>query len=102
MLTLCGTTPIAVTHISNIKRQKVRLKALKKEAEEERERARETARERVSREFEKGQLGLAATSAVFTSFSNAECSEGMLCLRIVRMSIPTLSSARHDMLNIVT
>ena len=39
MLTLCGTIPIAVTQISDIKRQKVRLEALKKEAEEERERA---------------------------------------------------------------
>ena len=54
MLTLCGTIPIAVTQISNIKRQKVRLEAPKKEAEDERERVREAARERVLREFEKG------------------------------------------------
>ena len=60
MLTLCGTIPIAVTQISYIKRQKVRLEALKKEAEEERERAREAVRECVLRQFEKGQLGLAA------------------------------------------
>lgn len=55
----------AVTQMTDIKRQKVRLEAMKKEAEEERERAREAARERVLREFEKGQLGLAAkTSSV--------------------------------------
>ena len=72
MLTLCGAIPTAVTQISDIKRQKVRLEALKKEAEEGRERAREAARERVLREFEKGQLGLAATSVVSTSSSNAD------------------------------
>lgn len=56
-----------MSQINDIKRQKVRLEALKKEAEEERERAREAARERVLREFEKGQLGLAATSRISTS-----------------------------------
>ena len=40
---------------------------VKKEAEEERQRAREAAGERVLREFEKGQLGLAATSAISTT-----------------------------------
>ncbi|KAH9924987.1 uncharacterized protein BXZ73DRAFT_50170 [Epithele typhae] len=55
-----------VTQIGDIKRQKVKLEALEKEAEEERQRAREAARERVLREFEKGQLGLAATSTVST------------------------------------
>ncbi|TBU47143.1 hypothetical protein BD309DRAFT_1057204 [Dichomitus squalens] len=70
----CTLTDL-VTQISDIKRQKVRLEALKKEAEEERERAREAARERVLREFEKGQLGLAATSIVSTSSSKAESSE---------------------------
>ena len=57
----------AVSQISDIKRQKARLEAMKKEAEEERQRAREAARERVLREFEKGQLGLAATSAISTT-----------------------------------
>ncbi|TFK86213.1 hypothetical protein K466DRAFT_493239 [Polyporus arcularius HHB13444] len=56
-----------VTQMNDIKRQKARLEAMKKEAEEERERAREAARERVLREFERGQLGLAATSTVSTS-----------------------------------
>ena len=56
-----------VSQISDIKRQKARLEAMKKEAEEERQRAREAARERVLREFEKGQLGLAATSAISTT-----------------------------------
>ncbi|KAI0761366.1 hypothetical protein BD413DRAFT_617099 [Trametes elegans] len=63
-----------VTQIGDIKRQKVRLEALKKEAEEERQRAREAARERVLHEFEKGQLGLAATSIISTS-SHAKSSE---------------------------
>ncbi|GJE93158.1 hypothetical protein PsYK624_093170 [Phanerochaete sordida] len=49
-----------VTQLNDIKRQKVKLEALKKEAEEERQRAREAARERVLLDFEKGQLGLAA------------------------------------------
>ncbi|RDX52446.1 hypothetical protein OH76DRAFT_1416604 [Lentinus brumalis] len=57
----------SVTQMNDIKRQKARLEAMKKEAEEERERAREAARERVLREFERGQLGLAATSTVSTS-----------------------------------
>ncbi|RPD61817.1 hypothetical protein L226DRAFT_533998 [Lentinus tigrinus ALCF2SS1-7] len=56
-----------VSQISDIKRQKARLEAMKKEAEEERERAKEAARERVLREFEKGQLGLAATSTISTT-----------------------------------
>ena len=65
-----------VTQIGDIKRQKVRLEALKKEAEEERQRAREAARERVLSEFEKGQLGLAASSMISTSSrldSSADC-----------------------------
>ncbi|KAH0831227.1 hypothetical protein J3R83DRAFT_13808 [Lanmaoa asiatica] len=44
----------------DIKRQKVRLEQLKREAEEEKQRALEAARERVLRDFEKGQLGLSA------------------------------------------
>ncbi|KAI8989019.1 hypothetical protein BD414DRAFT_322880 [Trametes punicea] len=64
-----------VTQINDIKRQKVRLEAMKKEAEEERQRAREAARERVLRDFEKGQLGLAATSTISTP-ARVEPSEG--------------------------
>ena len=66
---------ISVGQIGDIKRQKVRLEVLKKEAEEERQRAREAARERVLLEFEKGQLGLAATSTISTSSSidSSEC-----------------------------
>lgn len=65
----------SVTQMNDIKRQKARLEAMKKEAEEERERAREAARERVLREFERGQLGLAATSTVSTSsgLDSSEC-----------------------------
>ncbi|KAI0357710.1 hypothetical protein OH77DRAFT_1421801 [Trametes cingulata] len=70
----CALTDL-VTQINDIKRQKVRLEAMKKEAEEERQRAREAARERVLREFEKGQLGLAATSSISTS-SRADSSDG--------------------------
>ncbi|KAF9522237.1 hypothetical protein CPB83DRAFT_872051 [Crepidotus variabilis] len=49
-----------LTQKKDIKRQKDRLDALKKEAEVEQAKAREAARERVLREFEKGQLGLAS------------------------------------------
>ena len=65
-----------VSQISDIKRQKARLEVMKKEAEEERQRAREAARERVLSEFEKGQLGLAASSMISTSSrldSSADC-----------------------------
>ncbi|GBE89838.1 hypothetical protein BKA93DRAFT_872904 [Sparassis latifolia] len=55
-----------VTQIGDIKRQKARLEALKREAEDERERARQVARERVLLEFEKGQLGLAVPSSTLT------------------------------------
>lgn len=56
-----------VTQLNDIKRQKARLEQLKREAEEEKERAREAARERVLQEFEKGQLGLAASMSVATT-----------------------------------
>ncbi|KAI0819912.1 hypothetical protein BC628DRAFT_1331815 [Trametes gibbosa] len=69
----CALTDL-VSQMGDIKRQKVRLEAMKKEAEEERERAREAARERVLHEFEKGQLGLAATSGISTS-SRVESSD---------------------------
>ena len=55
----------------DIKRQKERLEALKKEAEQEKARAKEAARERVLVDFEKGQLGLIAVSAVATSSAEA-------------------------------
>ena len=51
----------------DIKRQKERLEALKKEAEQEKVKAKAAARERVLAEFEKGQLGLAAVASVTTS-----------------------------------
>ena len=65
----------AVTQLNDIKRQKVRLEAMKKEAEEERERVRQAARERVLQEFERGQLGLAASSVVSTTsgLDSSEC-----------------------------
>ncbi|OJT06824.1 Nitric oxide synthase-interacting protein [Trametes pubescens] len=69
----CALTDL-VGQMNDIKRQKVRLEAMKKEAEEERERAQEAARERVLREFEKGQLGLAAVSSISTS-SRADSSD---------------------------
>ena len=47
----------------DIKRQKERLEALKKDAEQEKLKAKEAARERVLADFEKGQLGLAAAAA---------------------------------------
>ena len=49
-----------VSQLDDIKRQKVKLEALKREAEEERNKARTAARERVLQDFERGQLGLAA------------------------------------------
>lgn len=53
-----------LTQKKDIKRQKERLDAMKKEAEEERTRVRAAARERVLLEFEKGQLGLAGNPTV--------------------------------------
>ncbi|EJD01934.1 uncharacterized protein FOMMEDRAFT_141151 [Fomitiporia mediterranea MF3/22] len=47
-----------LTQKKDIKRQKARLDALKKEAEEERTRVKAEARARVLQEFERGQLGL--------------------------------------------
>lgn len=58
---------VSVTQLSDIKKQKARLEALKREAEEEKERAREAARERVLLEFERGQLGLAASASTATT-----------------------------------
>ena len=56
------TIQTAVTQKKDIKRQKDRLEALKKEVEEERTRARQAARERVLRDFERGQLRLGTSS----------------------------------------
>ncbi|KIL66056.1 hypothetical protein M378DRAFT_186154 [Amanita muscaria Koide BX008] len=55
-----------LTQKTDMKKQKDRLEALKREAEEERERARMAARERVLLEFEKGQLTLASSSIIGT------------------------------------
>ena len=49
---------LLVKQKKDIKRQKAKLDALKKEEEEERLRAKTEARERVLKEFERGQLGL--------------------------------------------
>lgn len=64
----------------DIKRQKARLEALKKEAEEERQRAQAEARARVLKEFERGQLGLgqggvATTKERVTSEEKSKTSE---------------------------
>jgi nitric oxide synthase-interacting protein len=58
----------------DIKTQKERLEAMRREAEEERERAQEAARERVRLEFEKGQLGIGA-APVLVSTSGADTKE---------------------------
>ncbi|KAJ3554043.1 hypothetical protein NM688_g3310 [Phlebia brevispora] len=63
-----------VSQLNDIKRQKVKLEALKREAEEERQRAREAARERVLLDFERGQLGLSSSGSVATT-SGAESKE---------------------------
>lgn len=69
-----------VVQKKDIKRQKERLEALKKGAEQEKVKAKEAARERVLAEFEKGQLGLAAVSAVTTSGTDAPGNEVCPCL----------------------
>ena len=51
-----------MTQKKDIKQQKAKLEKMKREAEGEKQRARQAARERVLLEFEKGQLGLAATA----------------------------------------
>ncbi|OBZ76639.1 Nitric oxide synthase-interacting protein [Grifola frondosa] len=63
-----------VTQLGDIKRQKVRLEALEREAKEEKERAQEAARERVLLEFERGQLGLSSSASTATT-SGAESKE---------------------------
>jgi len=70
----CAYTDL-VTQLNDIKRQKIRLENLKREAEEEKERAREAARERVLLEFEKGQLGLAAPMSSITTSGATDSKE---------------------------
>ncbi|KAL1668902.1 hypothetical protein GGF50DRAFT_96110 [Schizophyllum commune] len=67
----CAYTDL-LTQKKDIKRQKDRLDAMKKEAEEERARAREAARERVLADFERGKLGLAAPVQSNTSSGSGE------------------------------
>ena len=66
-----------MTQKKDIKKQKDKLEAMRREAEEERERARAAARERVLLEFEKGHLSLATSSIIGTkptaSSSSSEC-----------------------------
>ncbi|KAI0058435.1 hypothetical protein BV25DRAFT_1810656 [Artomyces pyxidatus] len=71
----CAYTDL-LTQKKDIKRQKDRLEAMKKELEEEKARARESARERVLAEFEKGQLGLAAINSISTSGADSNESRG--------------------------
>ncbi|VDB96536.1 unnamed protein product [Peniophora sp. CBMAI 1063] len=56
-----------LTQKKDIKKQKERLEAMKRDAEEEKARAKAAARERVLAEFERSHIGLAATSTVSTS-----------------------------------
>ena len=69
-----------MTQKKDIKKQKARLDALKKEAAEERLRAQAEARERVLKEFEKGQLGLGlgGSSVISTPGSSKESGSGKL------------------------
>ena len=59
----------------DIKRQKEKLEAMKKEADAEMARAKEAARERVLLDFEKGQLFPKTASG--TTTSGADTQEGM-------------------------
>jgi nitric oxide synthase-interacting protein len=62
----------SVAQKKDIKRQKQRLDALKREHEEEQARAKEAARERVLQEFEKGQLGLGKSSLSTSAGTKSE------------------------------
>lgn len=79
-LTLPIAYPQSVTQLEDVKRQKVKLEALKREVEEERQRARAAARERVLLDFEKGQLGLASLGPGATT-SGADSKERKSDLR---------------------
>lgn len=69
-----------MTQKKDIKRQKERLEAWRRESEEEKARAREAARERVLLEFEKSQLGLAARSTDVGTKGGASTEAGMIAL----------------------
>lgn len=73
-----------VTQLDDIKRQKAKLDALKREAEEEKQRAREAARERVLLDFEKGQLGLSGPARLATTSG----SESTACECISNVTLP--------------
>jgi hypothetical protein len=68
----CFVRLVSVAQRKDIKRQKERLEALKKEAEQEKLKAKEAARQRVLADFEKGQLGLAAAAAGVTTSGGSE------------------------------
>lgn len=86
-----------VTQLEDIKRQKVKLESLKREAEGERQRAREAARERVLQEFEKGQLGLsAATSVATTSGAESKERQYMSSLLAAAIECVALVSQGHE------
>lgn len=70
-----GSSCYVVTQKKDIKRQKQRLDALKKEHQEEQERARAAARERVLQEFEKGQLGLGPSATSTTNGADIQDGE---------------------------
>jgi len=55
-----------------MKRQKEKLETMKREEAEEKERAKEAARERVLLDFEKGQLGLVASSTSVTTSATSD------------------------------
>lgn len=67
-----GLRDHTVNQKKDIKRQKVRLEQLKREADDEKRRALEAARERVLQDFEKGQLGLSANLPAIVSTSSVE------------------------------
>jgi len=88
-----------VNQKKDIKRQKDRLEALKKEVEEERTRARQAARERVLRDFERGQLNLAGNStesgSTTSNASNVEgCESGYFPSIIVKTFNPARGTKR--------
>ncbi|KAF8916726.1 hypothetical protein CPB85DRAFT_1289267 [Mucidula mucida] len=73
----CAYTDL-LTQKKDIKQQKAKLEKMKREAEEEKERAKQAARERVLLEFERGQLGLAATATTGTTSAGESSKEGAL------------------------
>lgn len=66
----------SVTQKQDIKKQKEKLEALKKEAELEKARAKEAARERVLFEFEKGQRSLGSAVKTLTTSGAESTTEG--------------------------